>query len=136
LSSPSAAVANVVAVPSAVTRTTAFGGFSATMRSLCRSGTRRRAAPRRDEDPPTRFPFLLAIAAGSRSSIDYALTHVREVRAARAFATGAAQASKISAEDLGVLRTAMRQIERAIQRLAELSGDDYPPPWLRTRMER
>jgi len=68
--------------------------------------------------------------------IDYALTHIREVRAARAFATGSAPGSEIGAEDREALRTAMSQVEHAIRRLAELSGDDYPPPWLHTRMER
>jgi hypothetical protein len=68
--------------------------------------------------------------------IDYALTHIREVRAARAFAIGSGQASEIDAAGIDALRTALDQIERAIRRLADLSGDEYPPPWLHARMGR
>jgi hypothetical protein len=69
------------------------------------------------------------------TAIDYALSHVREARAARAFALSRDRGS-LSQKDIDTLEKTMEQIERAIEQLATLSGDRYPPDWLTPRIER
>jgi hypothetical protein len=67
--------------------------------------------------------------------IDYALSHVREARAARALALSRDQ-DALSDQNVAALGHAMEQVERAIERLADLSNDEYPPEWLTPRIER
>lgn len=77
------------------------------------------------------------------TAIDYALTHVREVRAARDSALrqlrvardkGIGDPPRISDKDVDTLRHAMEKVECAIKGLAELSDDGYPPEWLESRI--
>ena len=66
--------------------------------------------------------------------IDYALSHIREARAARAFALSRDQGA-LSDKNVLDLRRAMAQVERAIEKLADLAHDEYPPEWLTDRIE-
>jgi hypothetical protein len=67
--------------------------------------------------------------------IDYALSHIREARAARALALSRDQGD-LSDKNVRDLRDAMEQVERAIEKLADLAHDKYPPDWLTPRIEK
>lgn len=75
-------------------------------------------------------------------AIDYALTHVRVARAARDNALrvardeGIGDRPRISDEDVDTLRCAMEKVEEAIEGLAQLSDDMYPPEWLERRINK
>ena len=75
-------------------------------------------------------------------AIDYALTHVREARAARDYAFRAARYEGIgdpprpSIKDVDTLKHAMEEVEHAIEGLAQLSHDSYPPKWLEPRIKK
>ena len=75
-------------------------------------------------------------------AIDYALTHVREARAARdnalqvASYKGIGDPPPISKKDVHTLRRAMKKVEHAIEGLAQLSNDTYPPKWLKRRINK
>jgi hypothetical protein len=75
-------------------------------------------------------------------AIDYALTHVREARAARDYALrvagdkGIGESPQISPKGIATLRCAMEKVECAIEGLARLSCDKYPPDWLEPRIKR
>ena len=75
-------------------------------------------------------------------AIDYALTHVREARAARDYALrvardkGIGESPRICVKDIATLRGAMEKVECAIEGLARLSCDEYPPDWLKPRIKR
>jgi hypothetical protein len=76
------------------------------------------------------------------TAIDLALTHVREARAARDNARrvardkGIGDPPRLSDEDVDTLRRAMEEVEHAIEKLAQLSDDSYPPKWLKRRINK
>ena len=86
----------------------------------------------------------IAAAASKQQwrAINYALKHVREARAARvrdlrvSRDKGIGDPPRISPEDVDTLRGATEEVERAIKRLAQLSNDQYPPEWLKPRINR
>lgn len=75
-----------------------------------------------------------AATAEQWREIDYALTHIREARAARALARSRNQAV-LSQGDVVVLKHTMERVSEAIKVLAQLSGDTHPPQWLNSREE-
>ena len=92
-----------------------------------------------DVDPQIDIEDMKRVAAiATREQwcpIDYALTHVRDARAARDSALSQHQIV-LSDTDVKILRRAMKRVEGAIESLAELSRDQYPPEWLGPRIEK
>jgi hypothetical protein len=99
-----------------------------------------------DVNPEIRVKDMKRVAADAVpeqwKAIDYALTHVREARAARENAlrvakdNGTGEPPLISKDDVHTLRDAMEELEEAIKMLAQLSDDSYPPDWLRDRINK
>jgi hypothetical protein len=99
-----------------------------------------------DVNPEIDVEDMKRVAAAATTpqwrAIDYALTHLREARAARARDLRVARDKgiddppRISPEHIDTLRRAMEEVEHAIEGLAQLSDDRYPPEWLEPRINR